>query len=182
MIRVATVPPTGILEINLVDNALTTLKLQVLQPEQPCYCHSCTESIHAGERGVGDKQSQPTLHVLALPQHHSQRSSGRSTLHNHFPSEWSPIPWTMYIKHYWTVRLVRPYLPSCISATVRKVPAVRRTHRQGCLGCGPIQFRGKSMHQYLRHSIRIYCPVRAYHKILIEVIYFRAISAKEKCL
>ncbi|KAJ7271715.1 hypothetical protein C8J57DRAFT_1319546 [Mycena rebaudengoi] len=160
MIRVATVPPTGILEINLV-NTLTTLKLQVLQPEQPCYC-------------VGDKQSQPT-HVLALPQHHLQRSSGRLTLHNHFPGEWSPIPWTMYIKHYWTVRLVRPYLPSCISVTVLKVPAVRRTHRQGCLGC-------KSMHQYLRHSIRIYCPAREYHKILIEVIYFRAISAKEKCL
>ncbi|KAJ7283191.1 hypothetical protein C8J57DRAFT_1291725 [Mycena rebaudengoi] len=173
MIRAATVPPTGILEFNLV-NAVTTLKLQVLQPEQPCYCPSCTESIHAGERGVGDKQSQPT-HVLALPQHHSQRSSGRSTLHNHFPAEWSPTPWTMYIKHYWTVRLVRPYLPSCISVTALKVPAMRRTHRQGCLGC-------KSMHQYLRHSIRIYCPARAYHKILVEVIYFCAISAKGKCL
>ncbi|KAJ7290989.1 hypothetical protein C8J57DRAFT_1586295 [Mycena rebaudengoi] len=56
----------------------------VLQPEQPCYRHSCSKSIHTGERGVGDKQ--PTQ-VLALSQHHSRRPSGVRTFDS-FLAEW----------------------------------------------------------------------------------------------
>ncbi|KAJ7264210.1 hypothetical protein C8J57DRAFT_1624626 [Mycena rebaudengoi] len=78
-------------------------------------------------------------------EYHSWCPSGCSTLHNHFPAEW----FADHMDH--TLRLVRTYLPSCISVTALKVPAVRRTRRQDSLGCGPMQFGGKSMHRYLRH-------------------------------